>query len=307
MILMYLGVAGACAEQKANAAGYTLDGITFQGSANFHGANTVELAIGTGKMVIVDLVGDTIEAFDFDDETMPAVDGSPDESDNPGFSAPRGFTFADDGDYYFVAGTSSPWVKRHALSTAYDVSSAGTTQNISTSLHNAGVQGIAFNDDGTKLFIADQGFVKTVTLTTAYDLSAGSTSSHTISSTTDDDGDAIDNLSCIRFNPDGTKMFLSYRTQSGSDDTVTASHAKIAEFDLSTAYTVSTKSFVRHLDVHPNLGYYQFVPAPPPPNMTPTFIGGFDWNSDGTELFISAVHADAQPGGGSPKILRYSL
>jgi len=299
---MYNAVAGACAEQKANASSpaYTLENIVFQETGDYNGVNTVELAIGTGKLVIVDLVGDTIEAFDFDDATMPAVNGSPNESDNPGFSAPRGFTFGDSGNYYFVAGTSSPWVKRHALSTAYDVSTAGTTQNINTSLHNAGVQGIAFNDTGTKLFIADQGFVKTVTLTTAWDLSAGSTSTHTISTTNDSDGDSINNLSCIRFNADGTKMFLSYRTAFG-DEADTQHHGKIAEFDLSTAYTVSTKTYVRHLDVHPNLGYYDTSPVP-----RPTFIGGFDWNSDGTQLFMSAVHQDAADSVG-PKVLRYSL
>lgn len=302
MIKMYLGVAGACAEQKANASttSYTLDGITFQSTGDYSGANTVELAIGTGKMVIIDLVGDTVEAFDFDDETMPAVNGSPDETDSPGISAPRAFTFGDDGNYYYVAGTSSPWVRRHALSTAYDVSTAGTTQNIAGSLHNSGVQGIAFNDDGTKLFIADQGFVKTVTLTTAWDLSAGTKSTHTISTTNDSDGDSITNLSCIRFNADGTKMFLSYRTAFG-DQADTQHHGKIAEFDLSTAYTVSTKTFVRHLDVHPNLGLYDTSPV-----SRPTFIGGFDWNSDGTELFMSAVHQDASDSVG-PKILRYSL
>jgi len=299
---MYLGVAGACAEQKANASttAYTLEGITFQDTGDFVGQYTVDLGIGTGKLVIIDLAGDFVEAYDFDDASMPAVNGSANETDNPGLSNPRGFTFGDNGNYYYVGGTASPWVRRLALSTAYDVSSAGTAQNISSSLHNAGVQGIAFNDNGTKLFIADQGFVKTVTLTTAWDLSAGSTSTHTISSTTDSDGDSINNLSCIRFNADGTKMFLSYRTSFG-DQAQTANHPKIAEFDLSTAYTVSTKTFVRHLDIHPYLGLYDTTPIP-----RPTFIGGFDWNSDGTQLFMSAVHQDASDSVG-PKILRYAL
>ena len=299
---MYLGVAGACAEQKANASttAYTLEGITFQDTGDFVGQYTVDLGIGTGKLVIIDLAGDFVEAYDFDDASMPAVNGSANETDNPGLSNPRGFTFGDNGNYYYVAGTATPWVRRLTLSTAYDVSSAGTAQNISSSLHNAGVQGIAFNDNGTKLFIVDQGFVKTVTLTTAWDLSAGSTSTHTISSTTDSDGDSINNLSCIRFNDDGTKMFLSYRTSFG-DEAQTANHPKIAEFDLGTAYTVSTKTFVRHLDVHPYLGLYDTTPIP-----RPTFIGGFDWNSDGTQLFMSAVHQDASDGVG-PKILRYAF
>ena len=299
---MYCAIAGACAEQKANASttAYTLENIVFKETGDFVGQYTVELGIGTGKLVIIDLAGDTVEAFDFDDASMPAVDASANETDDPGLSNPRGFTFGDNGNYYYVAGTATPWVKRLTLSTAYDVSSAGTAQNIASSLHSAGAQGIAFNDNGTKLFIADQGFVKTVTLTTAWDLSAGSTSTHTISSTTDSDGDSINNLSCIRFNADGTKMFLSYRTSFG-DEAQTANHPKIAEFDLSTAYTVSTKTFVRHLDVHPNLGLYDTTPVP-----RPTFIGGFDWNSDGTQLFMSAVHQDASDSVG-PKILRYAF
>lgn len=300
---MYLGVAGACAEQKANAsvAAYTLEGISFQETGDFIGQYTVELGIGTGKLVIIDLSGDTVEAYDFDDATIPAVDLSSNESDNPSLNSPRGFTFGDNGNYYYVAGIATPWIRRLTLSTAYDVStaSAPSAQDISSSLHSAGAQGIAFNDNGTKLFIADQGFVKTVTLTTAWDLSAGSTSTHTIN-TTDDDGDAIANISCIRFNADGTKMFLSYRTSFG-DEAQTANHPKIAEFDLSTAYTVSTKTFVRHLDVHPNLGLFDTTPV-----SRPTFIGGFDWNSDGTELFMSAVHQDASDGVG-PKILRYAF
>ena len=306
---MYLGVAGACAEQKANAsvAAYTLENINFQDSSDATGYTPVELLIGGNQMLIAHEPGsaEKIHAFAFDDTNHPAW-ATADDTLSLTNKNPRALVFGDNGNYLYVGGTvASSNIVRHTLSTAYDIGTAGATQTVNSSLYSSGAQGLAFNDTGTKLFVADGGSVITLTLTTAWNLSAGTKATNSFTSVTDSDGDALNNFTGIRFNADGTKMFISYRNSFG-DEALTANHAKIAEFNLTTAYTVSTAAFVRSLDTHPQLGYYDFVPAPPPPSTRPTLIAGFDWNSDGTALFVAAVHVDALSTTG-PKILRYTF
>jgi hypothetical protein len=307
---MYNAVAGACAEREANASSpsYTLENLNFQDSSNATGYTPTELMIGSNKILIAHEPGsaEKIHAFAFDDATHPAW-ATAEDTISLTNKQPRALCFGDNGNYLYIGGTvASSNIVRRTLSTAYDIGTAGASQTVSSSLYSSGAQGLAFNGDGTKLFVADGGSVITLTLTTAWDLSAGTKATNSFSSTVDSDSDTMGSaFTGIRFNSDGTKMFISYRKSFG-DAADTANHAKIAEFDLSTAYTVSTAAFVRSLDTHPQLGYYDFVPAPPPPSTRPTFIGGFDWNSDGTALFVAAVHTDAQTSTG-PKILRYTF
>ena len=305
---VYLGVAGACAEQKANAVtAYTLEGISFSNFGTATGYTPVEIVNSPSEMVLAHEPGsaEKIHSFTFDDDAVPSF-STVNDTISLTNKNPRALAFGDNGNYIYIGGTvSSSNIVRYALSTAYDISTAGTTQTVNSSLYSSGAQGLAFNDDGTKLFVADGGSVITLTLTTAWDLSAGTKTTNSFTSVTDSDGDLINNFTGIRFKPDGTKMFVSYRNSFG-DAALTVNHAKIAEFDLSTPFTVSSASFARSLDTHPNLGYFDFVPAPPPPSTRPTLIAGFDWNSDGTKLYIAAVHQDALDSQG-PKVLRYTF
>jgi hypothetical protein len=309
-MIVYLAVAGACAEQKANASSpaYTLENISFSNFGTATGYTPVEIVNSPTEMLVAHEPGsaEKIHSFTFDDDAVPSF-STVNDTISLSNKNPRALVFGDNGNYIYIGGTvASSNIVRRTLSTAYDISTAGASQTVSSSLYSSGAQGLAFNDDGTKLFVADGGSVITLTLTTAWDLSAGTKATNSFSSTVDSDGDTMGSaFTGIRFKPDGTKMFISYRNSFG-DAADTVNHAKIAEFDLSTAFTVSSATFVRSLDTHPNLGYFDFVPAPPPPSTRPTLIAGFDWNSDGTKLYIAAVHPDALDSQG-PKVLRYSL
>jgi len=306
VIQMYLGVAGACAEQKANASvsAYTLDGISFQDVGLATGLVPVEIVNSPTEMLVAHEPGSSekIHSYTFDDDAVPNF-GSTNDTISLSNKNPRALCFGDNGNYLLIGGTvASSNIVRYTLTTAYDIGTASaTTQTVNSSLYNSGAQGLSFNDDGTKLFIADGGSVITLNLTTAYDLSAGTKATNSFTSTTDSDGNTINNFTGIRFNPDGTKMFLTYRNSAGNPASGTQYHPKIAEFDLSTGFLVSTATFARSLSVNADIG--QFSPT------ASTLIAGFDWNSDGTKLYISAVHPDksVDPIGIGPKVARYSF
>lgn len=298
---MYNAIAGSCAEQKANATtapAYTLDGIALSSTGSATGTILTELVNGPDELLLADYSASSIKSYGFDDSAVPSF-SSADDTLSIGNNSSRALVFGDSGNYIYVGGTNaSTNIVRYALSTAYDIGTNGSTQTVSSSLYSSGAQGLAFNDTGTKLFVADGSSVITLTLNTAWDLSAGSKTTNNLSSTTDDDGDAIINYTGIRFNPAGTKMFISYRNSAGNPDSASANHPKIAEFDLSTGFNVSTASFARSMSVNDDVGQLSTTQS--------TFIGGFDWNSDGTKLFVAPVHADALSSTG-PIVCRYTF
>ena len=301
---MYNAVAGSCAEQKANAAtasAYTLDGISLSSTGSATGLLITELLNGPDEMILAHEGGsnEKIHSYGFDDSTIPSF-SSPTDTISLTNKQPRALVFGDSGNYIYIGGTvASSNIVRYTLSTAYDIgTTTGSTQTVSSSLYNIGSQGLAFNDTGTKLFSVDGSTVYTLTLNTAWDLSAGSKTTNNLSSTTDDDGDAIINYTGIRFNPTGTKMFIAYRNSAGDPASSSANHPKLAEFDLSTGFDVSTASFARSMSVSNDIGQYSLTQS--------TFIGGFDWNSDGTKLIVGPVHPDALSGTG-PIVCRYTF
>ena len=301
---MYNAIAGSCAEQKANATtapAYTLDGIALSSTGSATGLIITELVNSPSTLVLAHEGGSSekIHSYGFDDSAIPSF-SSPTDTISLTNKQPRALTFGDSGNYIYIGGTvASSNIVRYSLSTAYDIgTTTGSTQTVSSSLYGSGAQGLAFNDTGTKLFVADGSSVITLTLNTAWDLSAGSKSTNNFSSTTDDDGDNITNYTGIRFNPAGTKMFISYRNSAGNPASGTVNHPKIAEFDLSTGFNVGTASFARSMSVNDDVGQFSSTQS--------TFIGGFDWNSDGTKLFVGPVHPDALSGTG-PIVCRYTF
>ena len=164
--------------------------------------------------------------------------------------------FNTDGTKMFVAGYHGDDVNEYTLSTAWDVSTASFVDSFDISAQNLGVRGLAFSNDGTKMFTTNNydNTIEEYTLTTGFDVS---TASHT---------DTMDissydlGIRGITFNNDGTRMF--FHGQSGHD---------INEFTLSTAYDISTSTFVGT-------------------TTPPSVDGGAEdiaFNNDGTKLFIS--------------------
>ena len=133
--------------------------------------------------------------------------------------------------------------------------------------------GVAFNLDGTKMFVVGtvENKIFEFDLTTGFDVSTATKNSNECSFIGLGD-DVVD----IDFNSDGTKLFLVDQHQGGNDET-------IEEFDLSTAYDVSSCT---HVEEH----------------FKGDFVGsvGIEFDPSGTKLFIYNT-------AGTDSIKQYSL
>ena len=170
-------------------------------------------------------------------------------------TSPSGIAFNSDGTKMFVIGWNGDDVNEYHLSTGFDVSTAAYDSNFSVSSQETHPMDIAFNSDGTKMFML--GFagkdVNEYTLSTGFDVSTSSfvDSFSVASQETSPRG--------IAFNSDGTKMFV-----------IGNASKNVNEYTLSTGFDVSTSSFVDSFSV---------VSQETSPR-------GIAFNSDGTKMFV---------------------
>ena len=68
-------------------------------------------------------------------------------------SLPRGIAFNADGTKMFVVGGNGDEVNEYTLTTGFDVSTASYSQRLSVDAQDNDPSGIAFNADGTKMFV----------------------------------------------------------------------------------------------------------------------------------------------------------
>ena len=120
-------------------------------------------------------------------------------------SAPSGLAFNTDGTKMFVSSTDNDNVYQYTLSTGFDASSATTTGVVTfdVSGQETGPEGIAFNTDGTKMFVIGQTGEKVNEYTcSSFDISTCSfVDSFDVSGQDASPRDLV-------FNTDGTKMFV---------------------------------------------------------------------------------------------------
>ena len=188
----------------------------------------------------------------FDVSTASFVDSFDISSQEGG---PRDLAFSADGTKMFVVGVLGDDVNEYTLSTAFDVSTSSFVDSFDISSQEDSPTGLAFNNDGTKMFIAGNGGddINEYTLSTGFDVSTASfVDSFDVSSQ-----DTAPNG--LTFNSDGTKMYVV--GNQGND---------INEYDLSLGFDVSTASFVGALDVSSQ-------------DSAPKAIS---FNHDGTKLFV---------------------
>lgn len=148
---------------------------------------------------------------------------------------PQGVFFKPDGTTVYTCGSGSDSVNQWSLSTAWDVSTMSHVQDFSTRFNlpyeNVPAE-VFFKPDGTVMYVAGQSLVKVhaYTLSTAWDISTASYStSFSLSG-------QITSITGLFFKDDGTKMY-----------TVGYSSQDINEYDLSTAWDISTASYVQEL------------------------------------------------------------
>ena len=144
---------------------------------------------------------------------------------------PFGLFFKPDGTKMYFVGDQNDSIYEYDLSTAWDVSTASYSQ---TTALGARPSGLFFHPDGTKMYHSDlvANTIREYDLSTAWDTSTITfLQSFSISA---QDGTPYG----VAFKPDGTKMYF---VGGDGDD--------INEYDLSTAWDISSASFVQNFSV----------------------------------------------------------
>ena len=150
-------------------------------------------------------------------------------------TAPNALFFKPDGlKLYIPESSGTNPVGEYDLSTAWDISTASYLQSFSVSAQVGAPTGIFFKSDGLKFYIVDSvsDTIYEYDLSTAWDISTASyLQSFSVSAQ-----DAVARE--IYFKPDGTKMFF-----------VGLSNDKVYDYNLSTAWDISTASYVQNFSV----------------------------------------------------------
>lgn len=183
----------------------------------------------------------------------------------------REVRFNADGTKMYIVGSTGNTVHQYSLSTASDLSTASyDSVSFSLSAQLNGTAGLNFNPDGTKMYATgySNDTIYQYSLSTAYNVSTASYASKSFYV-----GNQEAAPRSIVFNADGTKMYVA---GPGSD--------AIFEYDMSTAYDVSTASYNSvSLSV----------------SSADNTAVGWVFNSDGTKAILG--------GDGNNSIFQYSL
>ena len=168
---------------------------------------------------------------------------------------PTGLFFKPDGTKMYVTGIAGDDVKEYTLSTPWAVTTASFVQNFSVQTQETNPSGLFFKPDGTKMYIMGStgDDVNEYDLSTAWDISTASYLR--VFSVSSQEA----NPRGLFFKPDGTKMYV---TGTAGDD--------VNEYNLSTAWNVSTASYLQNFSVSAQ-------------TLDPT---GVSFKSDGTEMYV---------------------
>jgi DNA-binding beta-propeller fold protein YncE len=219
-------------------------------------------------------------------------------------SLPNGLFFKPDGTKMYVVGISGDDVNEYDLSTAWDVSSASYLQNFSVSAQDTVPTDVFFKPDGTKMYVTGQleDQVYEYNLSTAWDVSSASYSNYVNVQS------QSENPEGLFFKPDGTKMYVVGGIRNTSDHAVNeynlggfdvnaqesspeglffkpdgtkmyitgTSGDDVNEYDLSTAWDVSSASFLQNFSVSAQ-------------DTVPTDVF---FKPDGTKMYITGTSGD---------------
>jgi sugar lactone lactonase YvrE len=178
----------------------------------------------------------------------------------------RGITFKPDGTKMYISESYSSVDSIFAfdLSTAWDVSTAAyNNETKSVAAQDSEPLGVEFNADGTKLYVigATNDSVFQYSLSTAYDVSTS-----TYDSVSFDVSSQTSAPNSIRFNADGTKMYVGAFAPD-----------EIYQYSLSPAYDISTASYD---NVSFNFSAQEGT------------MYGFDWGDNGTKFYLVGTSTD---------------
>ena len=190
-----------------------------------------------------------------------------------GLTTPYSIRWNNNGTKFFAVDFTLDSVVEYSVSNAYDVTSGTITEgtNYSVSSYESQPFDVAFNTDGTKMFVIGTGSDKIHewTLSTGFDLSSTVTYISGTSITSNPTG--------LDFNPDGTKLIVIDYTA----DTINA-------YNLSTGFDSSTISNYESID----LSTTTWAPSPTGTNYLTNYISaptGCRFNGDGTTFTVLDV------------------
>ena len=168
-----------------------------------------------------------------------------------------GIAFNPDGTKMFIIGIGGDEVNEYSLSVGFDLSSTVTAlRTLDVSGKELAPQEIVFNSDGTVIFVLGTAgdTIDSWSLSTAYNLSGVHATNDHIATTA-----LGGNPRGMRFNSDGTKMFILENVDNN-----------VEEYALSTAYDPATKSSATNYSVSDSGDDLQ----------------GMGFSSGGTKMFI---------------------
>jgi DNA-binding beta-propeller fold protein YncE len=177
---------------------------------------------------------------------------------------PLGLVFNNDGTKLYVVGSTSDTVYQYSLSTAFDISTTSyDSVSFSVNSQEATPTDIAFNNDGTKLYIvgASSRSVHQYSLSSAFDLSTASYDSVSFSFNSQDTS-----TYGIAFNNAGTKIYMVGNTTDS-----------LYQYSLSTAFDISTTSYD---SVSFSVASQDSTPR------------GVAFNTDGTKMILVGITGD---------------
>jgi len=184
-------------------------------------------------------------------------------------SAPRGVAFNSDGSKMYIVGGGNKTVFQYTLSTPWNVSTAthDTSKNVSS--QDIYPQGVAFNSDGSKMYIMgyNNKTVYQYTLSTPWNVSTATYDSISKSVSSQDGAPRA-----VAFNSDGSKMYI-----------VGSNNGTVYQYTLSTPWNVSTATY----DTSKSVSSQDGVPY------------DVAFNSDGTKMYIM--------GYGNKTVYQYTL
>ena len=176
----------------------------------------------------------------------------------PQSSGPQGMAFSSDGAKMFVVGNIVDNVDEYELSTPFDVSTAVNVSAISVQLQEYQPTGIAFSNDGAKMFvIGTRGVdVNEYDLSTPFDVSTAVNVTATSVSAREGTPQGM------AFSNDGTKMFVVGWGSNG-----------VTEYKMSTPFDTSNATFVGSLSISDQ----EIQPM------------GIAFSSDGAKMFVIGI------------------
>jgi DNA-binding beta-propeller fold protein YncE len=174
---------------------------------------------------------------------------------------PTGIFFKPDGTKMYVIGNSGDDVNEYDLSAAWDFNTAVFLQNFSVSAQETIPTGLFFKPDGTKMYIIGI----TGDDVNEYDLSAAWDVSTAVYLQNFSVAGQETNPTGVFFKPDGLKMYI-----------IGTGGVDVNEYDLSTAWDVSTAVYLQNFSV----------------SAQETLVTGVSFKPDGTKMFIIGTTGD---------------